>query len=106
MGYHGGVEKQDWGLAVDIETRRQKQQELMVRMVERKVRERAQQLYDERGQEDGRSLQDWFQAESEVIGNSIIAPLYRRLKGENQGKQGDSTGSEFADENSACQSLA
>jgi hypothetical protein len=65
---------------VDIETRRQKQQELMVRMVERKVRERAQQLYDERGQADGQDLQDWFQAESEILDNNIVAPLYRRLK--------------------------
>jgi hypothetical protein len=29
-------------------------------------------------------LQDWFQAESEVLGKSIVAPLYRRLRGSNQ----------------------
>jgi hypothetical protein len=74
------------GLAVDIETRRQKQQELMVRIVERKVRERAQQLYEERGQEDGWALQDWFQAESEVLENSAIAVVYRRLKSIVQGQ--------------------
>jgi len=65
---------------VDIETRRHKQQALMVRMVERKVRERAQQLYYERGQQDGGALKDWVQAESEIIGNNAIGNLYRRFK--------------------------
>ena len=65
---------------MDLETRRKKQQALMVRMVERKVRSRAQQLYETRGQEEGQELQDWFQAESEVLENSILAPLYRRVK--------------------------
>ncbi|MGC2448237.1 MAG: DUF2934 domain-containing protein [Candidatus Sulfotelmatobacter sp.] len=65
---------------MDIDTRRKKQQALMVRMVERKVRSRAQQLYETRGQTDGQELQDWFQAESEVLENSILAPLYRRIK--------------------------
>jgi len=69
---------------VDIKTRREKQQKLMVQMVERKVRSRAQQLYENRGQEDGHALQDWVQAESEVLQNSILAPLYHRVKGENQ----------------------
>jgi hypothetical protein len=65
---------------VDIETRRKKQQALMMQMVERKVRSRAQQLYETRGQEEGQELQDWFQAESEVLENSILAPMYRRMK--------------------------
>lgn len=65
---------------MDIETRRKKQQALMVQLVERKVRSRAKQLYETRGQEEGQALQDWFQAESEVLGNSILAPLYRRLR--------------------------
>jgi hypothetical protein len=63
---------------LDTETRRKKQQALMVRMVERKVRSRAQQLYETRGQTEGQELQDWFQAESEVLEKSILAPLYRR----------------------------
>jgi hypothetical protein len=67
-------------VAVDIETRRKKQQALMVQLVERKVRSRAKQLYETRGQGDGQALQDWFQAESEVLENSILAPLYRRLR--------------------------
>ena len=66
--------------ALDIETRRKKQQALMVRMVERKVRSRAQQLYEDRGQAEGQELQDWFQAESEVLENSVVGPLYRRVK--------------------------
>jgi len=66
--------------ALDIETRRKKQQDLMVRMVERKVRSRAQQIYETRGEAQGQDLQDWFQAESEVLENSILAPLYRRMR--------------------------
>jgi hypothetical protein len=31
-------------------------------MVERKVRSRAQQLYESRGQTEGRELEDWFKA--------------------------------------------
>ena len=65
---------------MDIETRRQKQKALMARIVERKVRERAQQLYDERGQEDGQALKDWVQAESEVLGKTVIGQLYRKVK--------------------------
>ena len=68
---------------MDTRTRRQKQQKLMVQMVERKVRSRAQQLYETRGREEGHALQDWVQAESEILGKSILAPLYHRLKTEN-----------------------
>jgi hypothetical protein len=76
---------------LDIETRRKKQQALMVRMVERKVRSRAQQLYETRGQEEGQELQDWFQAESEVLEKSILAPLYRRVKTDQSIEQPEST---------------
>lgn len=65
---------------MDTETRRKKQQALMIQMVERKVRSRAQQLYEDRGHSDGQELQDWFQAESEILENSILAPMYRRVK--------------------------
>ncbi len=74
---------------MDIETRRKKQQALMVQLVERKVRSRAKQLYETRGQEEGQALQDWFQAESEVLGNSILAPLYRRLRASSDDSQQD-----------------
>ncbi len=57
----------------------------MLKLVERKVRSRAKQLYQTRGEVDGHALQDWVQAESEVVGNSILAPLYRRRRSESQG---------------------
>lgn len=69
---------------MDLETRRKRQKALIVKMVERKVRSRAQQLYDSRGPGDGHALQDWVQAETEVVGNSIMEPLYRRSRTENQ----------------------
>ena len=72
---------------MDIETRRKKQQTLMVQLVERKVRSRAKQLYETRGQTEGQALQDWFQAESEVLANTILAPLYRRLRTGNHDSQ-------------------
>ncbi|HEY1677348.1 MAG TPA: DUF2934 domain-containing protein [Candidatus Sulfotelmatobacter sp.] len=67
-------------MALDIETRRRKQQELLVQMVERMVRSRAQQLYELRGQTDGQDLQDWYQAELEVLETKSLASLYRRLR--------------------------
>lgn len=88
---------------MDIETRRKKQQALMVQLVERKVRSRAKQLYETRGQTGGQELQDWFQAESEILENSILAPLYRRMRTGNHDTQendGDST-QEFAAQDSS-----
>jgi len=67
---------------LDIHTRRQKQQALMTELLERKIRLHAQHLYDKRGQAEGLALQDWVQAESEVLSNSILAPLYRRMRPE------------------------
>lgn len=66
---------------MDSDTRRKKQQALMTGALERKIRLHAQRLYDERGEGEGSALEDWVQAESEVLGNSILAPLYRRSKG-------------------------
>ena len=75
---------------MDIETRRKKQQALMIQLVERKVRSRAKQLYEGRGQVEGQDLQDWFQAESEILENSILAPLYRRSRtGDREGAPPD-----------------
>jgi hypothetical protein len=74
----------DVGNSVDIETRRNKQKALMRQMLERNVRSRAQQLYESRGQAEGQDLQDWFQAESELIENSTIASLYIRSNTEKQ----------------------
>jgi hypothetical protein len=65
-------------LAVDSVTRNRERQKLMLELLERKVRMRARQLYDERGRVEGRDLEDWVQAESEVLKSSILAPLWNR----------------------------
>ncbi len=92
---------------VDIETRRKKQQTLMVQLVERKVRSRAKQLYETRGQTEGQALQDWFQAESEVLDNSILAPLYRRMRtGNHDVPEGDSNSEFSAQDSAGCESNA
>ncbi len=69
-------------MALDINTRRQKQQALMTELLERKIRLHAQHLYDQRGQAEGLALQDWVEAESQVLENSILAPLYRKTRAE------------------------
>ncbi len=51
---------------------------MMVGMLERKIRLRAGQLYVERGQIEGRALEDWIAAESEVLQSSILAPLWNK----------------------------
>jgi hypothetical protein len=79
---------------LDIETRRKKQRALMAQLVERKVRSRAQQLYETRGQREGQDLDNWFQAESEVLGNSILAPLYRRLRTDSDASDPKATASD------------
>ena len=68
---------------MDIETRRQKQQTLITELLERKIRLHAQRLYDNRGGTEGFALQDWVEAESQVLENSILAPLYRKSRGDN-----------------------
>ncbi len=50
----------------------------MTELLERKIRLHAQHIYDQRGQAEGRALEDWVQAESQVLRKSILAPLYRR----------------------------
>ncbi len=55
----------------------------MTELLERKIRLHAQRLYDERGKEEGLALQDWVEAESRVLENSILAPLYRKSRAEN-----------------------
>jgi len=63
---------------VDTATRTRERQKLMLELLERKIRLRARQLYDERGQADGRDLEDWVRAESEVLQSSILAPLWTK----------------------------
>jgi len=91
---------------VDIETRRKKQQSLMVKLVERKVRSRAKQLYQTRGEVEGHALQDWVQAESEVLGTTVVAPLYRRLRTESQGSEEVETSDLVVQDPSACETSA
>jgi hypothetical protein len=92
---------------VDIETRRQKQQALIVKLVERKVRSRAKQLYETRGEGDGHALQDWVQAETEVVKKSTLAPLYSRIRSENQDASSVESPSDSATQNcAACETSA
>ena len=65
---------------MDITTRRKKQQALMTDLLERKIRLHAQHLYNQRGQAEGLALQDWIEAETRVLQNSILAPLYRKSR--------------------------
>ena len=91
---------------MDIKTRRKKQQKLMVQMVERKVRSRAQQLYDERGKGEGQALEDWVQAESEVLGKSILAPLYHRLRTKNEDSADPAADASAPDSSTSCETSA
>jgi len=81
----------------------------MIRMVERKVRERAQQLYEERGQVEGEALADWVQAESEILEGTLAASLYRRAKANTQSSQletsGDSDLRTLSDSEAVCESV-
>jgi len=61
---------------VDSVTRTRERQKLMLELLERKIRLRARQLYDERGQVEGQEIEDWVRAESEVLKSSILAPLW------------------------------
>ncbi len=61
---------------VDSVTRTRERRKLMLELLERKIRLRARQLYDQRGQVEGRDLEDWVRAESEVLQSSILAPLW------------------------------
>ena len=65
-----------WVLAVDSVTRTRERQKLLVELLERKIRLRADQLYNERGRVEGLALEDWVRAESEVLKSSILAPLW------------------------------
>ena len=66
------------GYEVDSVTRSRERRKLMMEMLERKIRLRARQLYEERGQTEGRELEDWVKAESEVLQSSILAPLWNK----------------------------
>lgn len=56
----------------------------MITMLENKIRLRAQQLWEERGQPEGAPLEDWAKAESEVLKSSILAPLWSTRQESNE----------------------
>jgi len=39
--------------------------------LENQIRQRAYELYEERGREDGRDLDDWLRAEEEITGTKV-----------------------------------
>lgn len=63
---------------MDSVTRNNERRKLMMEMLERKIRLRARQLYEERGRVEGRDLEDWVQAESEILQSNTLAPLWNR----------------------------
>jgi hypothetical protein len=75
---------QELRCAVDLETRRRKQQKLILELLEKRIRARAQQLFEQRRQSDGTALEDWIRAEREILKKNALAPLYRRSRGENE----------------------
>ena len=69
---------------MDTGTDTRKLHGLMLDLIERKIRLRAQELYQERGRAEGFAVEDWLKAESEVLKTSILAPLYRRSRNGDQ----------------------
>ena len=67
---------------MDSETRTRERQRLMVDLLERRIRLRARQIYQERGEVDGGAFEDWIKAESEILKVSILAPLWNRRQEE------------------------
>ncbi|MFI5109778.1 MAG: DUF2934 domain-containing protein [Terriglobales bacterium] len=65
---------------MDKETDTQRPQRLMLDLIERKIRLRAHELYEERQDAAGSALSDWLQAEAEVLNTSILAPIYWRSR--------------------------
>jgi hypothetical protein len=70
--------KKDGVSQVDNVTRTRERQKLMLELLERKIRARARQLYNERGRAEGQELEDWVRAESEILKSSILGPLWNK----------------------------
>jgi hypothetical protein len=68
-------------VVVDRGTGTQKQHRAMVDLVERKIRLRAHQLYEERGHVGGLALEDWLQAESDVHPCASLPAFSQRESG-------------------------
>jgi len=54
---------------------------LMLDLIERKIRLHTNRLYEERRHVEGRELEDWLKAESEVLRAIVLAPLWRSQRG-------------------------
>jgi Protein of unknown function (DUF2934) len=83
---------------VDTEARRKKQRELIAELLERKIQLHARELYEKRGKAEGQALNDWVEAESQVLANGAMAALYRKVK-----TQGG-TGADLSAEPAGCES--
>ncbi len=68
----------------------------MTELIERKIRLHAQHLYEQRGEAEGSALQDWVEAESQVLENSILAPLYRKSRATNLSAELEGTNPPFS----------
>jgi len=64
---------------MDNVTRTRERQKLLVEMLERRIRQRARQLSEERGQIEGRETDNWVRAESEILKSNVLAPLWNKL---------------------------
>jgi len=51
---------------------------LLYQFVKRKIQLRAYELYEQRGRGEGHALDDWVNAEAEILRGSILSPLFRR----------------------------
>ncbi len=89
---------------MDTETRRKKQQALMVQLVERKVRSRAKQLYETRGKSEGQDCRIGFRLSQKCLIMSIlrrsIAVTRRAMRSPGRTRQHRSLSSQDA---SACE---
>jgi hypothetical protein len=47
----------------------------MLDLIERKIRFHTDRLYEEREHAEGRELEDWLKAASEVLRTTVLAPL-------------------------------
>ena len=43
--------------------------------LEEEIRRRAYEIYEERGRQDGRDVEDWLRAEAEITGTSVKAAV-------------------------------
>jgi hypothetical protein len=64
--------------SVSGEQQRREFQSLLHQFVERKIELRAYEIYEQRGRAEGQALDDWVNAEAEVLRGSILSPLFRR----------------------------